>query len=179
VEWNVIVTVKPGVAREHELLGALARFGPFRPTAFHGVCVGRVDDVATLLEGIREAGAAGKVWFEHVARVVPAEMVLSFTPETLADRLKQAVAPLVARMTDGSFYVRLERRGFARELASTEIERAVADHAYTLAAAQGKQLSTTFADPDFIIAAETLGRECGLALLPRALRQRYPFVRAR
>lgn len=141
--------------------------------------MGRVDDIATLLEGIREAGTAGKAWFEYVARVVPAEIVLSFTPETLADQLKHAIAPLVARMTDGSFYVRLERRGFAGKLTSTDIERAVADHAYTLAAAQSKQLRTTFADPDFIIAAETLGGECGLALLPRALRQRYSFVRAR
>jgi len=40
-------------------------------------------------------------------------------------------------------------------------------------------MTTEFADPDFVIAAETLGEECGIALLPRALRERYPFVQLR
>jgi tRNA(Ser,Leu) C12 N-acetylase TAN1 len=105
--------------------------------------------------------------------------VVSFTRETLADLLKEAVAPLVARMTDGSFYVRLERRGFAGKLSSTSIERTVADHAHAVAAARGVRLRTAFADPDFIIAAEMLADECSVSLLPRALRQRYPFVQAR
>jgi tRNA(Ser,Leu) C12 N-acetylase TAN1 len=104
--------------------------------------------------------------------------VVSFTRETLADLLKEAVAPLVARMTDGSFYVRLERRGLAGKLSSTSIERTVAGHAHALAAARGVRLRTAL-PIDFIIAAEMLADECSVSLLPRALRQRYPFVQAR
>jgi tRNA(Ser,Leu) C12 N-acetylase TAN1 len=40
-------------------------------------------------------------------------------------------------------------------------------------------MRTEFADPDFVIAAETLGTECGVTLIPRALRERYPFVQVR
>jgi hypothetical protein len=30
-----------------------------------------------------------------------------------------------------------------------------------------------------VLVAETVGEECGVALLPRALRERYPFVATR
>jgi tRNA(Ser,Leu) C12 N-acetylase TAN1 len=179
VDWNAIVTVKAGPGFERELLGALARFGRFRSTAFYGVCMGRVDDVEAFLEAIRAAREAGKPWADRLARVVPVERVFFFTPETLADQLREAVAPLVARMSGGSFCVRLERRGLAGRLPSAAIERAVGKHVHELAAAQGKTLRTDFADPDFLIAAETLGDECGIALLPRAMRERYTFVQLR
>jgi hypothetical protein len=74
---------------------------PFEKRHAPAGAAGRTARVA-VVEGIEhrfgearrgEAGTAGKAWFEHVARVVPAEMVLSFTPETLADRLKDAVEP--------------------------------------------------------------------------------------
>jgi hypothetical protein len=38
---------------------------------------------------------------------------------------------------------------------------------------------TRFADPDYVLAAETAGAECGVTLLSRVLRERYPFVAAR
>jgi len=53
MEWNVIVTVRPGTGHEHQLLGALAQFGRFRPTRFPGLCMGRVEDAAALLEALR------------------------------------------------------------------------------------------------------------------------------
>jgi tRNA(Ser,Leu) C12 N-acetylase TAN1 len=179
MDWNVIVTVQPGPHFQRELLGALARFGRFRATPFRDVCVGRVDDCGTFLEALRNARAAGAPWTQRLGRVIPAEAVFWFTPETLAVQLKDAVAPLVARIGAGSFCVRIERRGFAGEMKTQDIERAVGEHVHALAAAQGKTLRTEFDDPDVVIAAETLANECGVALLPRALRETYPFVRAR
>jgi tRNA(Ser,Leu) C12 N-acetylase TAN1 len=179
MDWNAIVTVKAGPGYQRELLGALAGLGRFRPTAFHGVCTGHVDDVAAFLEAIRAARETGKPWADRLARVVPVERVFGFTPETLGDQLREAVAPFVARMSGGSFCVRLERRGLAGRVPSAEIERAAGEHVHELAAAQGKPLKTELADPDFVIAAETLGAVCGIALLPRALRERYPFVQLR
>lgn len=179
MDWNVVVTVKPGPGHERDLLGALAQFGRFRSTAFRDVCVGRVEESTAFLEALGEARAVGKRWAERIARVIPAERILPFAPETLADQLKEAIVPLVERMTDGSFCVRLERRGLAGRVPSADIERAVAEHVYTLAAARNMRLRTDLTDPDFIIAAETLGNECGIALLPRALRERYPFVQIR
>lgn len=179
MDWNVLVTVRPGFAHEHSLLGALARFGTFRATPFRDVCAGRVDDIAGFLEAVHEAYQAGKPWVGYLARVVPAEIVLTFTAETLTEDLERAVAPLVERMSDGSFCVRLERRGLAGKVASADIERALADRVHDLASARGVRLRTNLVDPDFLIAAETLGEQCGLALLPRALRERYRFVQTR
>jgi tRNA(Ser,Leu) C12 N-acetylase TAN1 len=105
--------------------------------------------------------------------------VFWFTPRDFTERLKEAVTPMVARMTEGSFCVRIERRGFAGELKTQDAERAVGEHVQTLAATQGKRMQTDLDDPDEVIAAETLGQECGVALLPRALREKYPFVQTR
>jgi tRNA(Ser,Leu) C12 N-acetylase TAN1 len=179
MDWNVIVTVRAGPGAEHRVLGALARFGRFHATAFRGVIVGRVPDVAALLDGVERAHDAGRPWAASVARVIPAEVVFSFTPETLADRLKEAVAAFTRRLTDGSFCVRLERRGFEGRLPSAAVERAVGEHMHALAASEGKQMRTCFDDPDFIVAAETVGEECGIALLDRALRERHPLVQVR
>jgi len=178
VNWNVIVTVQPGPHFEREVLGALAQFGRFRATPFRDVCVGRVDDRHAFLEALREARAARAPWAQHLGRVIPVDASFWFTPETFAERLKQTVAPWVARIGSGSFCVRIERRGFAGEVKTQDIERAVGEHVHALASAKGSSPRTAFDDPDFVIAAETLGNECGVALLPRALRETYPFVRA-
>ena len=98
--------------------------------------------------------------------------------ESLEPQLKQAAAALLERVpAGGSFHVRLERRGLAGRVATQEIERAVAEHLFELAAARGIALRTDFQDPDFVVAAETVGEECGVALVTRELRARYPFVR--
>jgi tRNA(Ser,Leu) C12 N-acetylase TAN1 len=179
MDWNVVVTVAAGPGHEHRLLGALGAFGRFRPTAFRDVCMGRVEEIAAFLEAIRSAREAGRPWAGFVARVIPAEQVFSFTPDTLAEQLKEAATPFVARFADGSFCVRLERRGLQGKLASADIERAVGEYVHGLAERAGRRMRTEFADPDFVIAAETLGTECGIALLTRALRERYPFVQVR
>jgi hypothetical protein len=179
MDWNVIVTARAGPQFEHELLGALAQFGRFRPTHFRYVCAGQVADVGRFLDQVRAAVESGAQWTSRLGRVLPVERMFLFTPADFAAHLNAAVTPLVERMPAGSFCVRLERRGFAHELPTQDLERAVADHVYALAEAQGKALHTTFDDPDSIIAAETLGSECGVALLPRALRERYPFVQTR
>lgn len=179
MDWNVIVTVHPGHGHEHRLLDALRQFGRFRGTAFRDVCMGRVDDVGALLEALRVARDQSRPWLAGLGRVIPVEAVFAFSPETLAERLKEAVAPLVERMTSGSCYVRLERRGFEGKIQSPEIERQVADHLFAVASGQGKTLRADFRDPDYIVAAEMLGEECGVGLLPRDMRARFPFVQTR
>jgi tRNA(Ser,Leu) C12 N-acetylase TAN1 len=178
MDWNVIVTVQPGPHFRRDVLGALARFGRFRATPFRDVCVGHVQDRAAFLEALREARSSGAPWAQRLARVIPVDAVFWFTPATFVDRLKETVTPLAQRIGGGSFCVRVERRGFAGEIDAQAAERAVGEHIHALAAAQGKTLHTAFDDPDVVVAAETVGNECGVALLSRALRRTYPFVRA-
>jgi tRNA(Ser,Leu) C12 N-acetylase TAN1 len=179
VDWNVVVTVTAGPGHEHRVLGALGAFGRFRPTSFRDVCLGRVGDLTAFLEAIRSAREAGRPWAGFVARVIPAEQVFAFTPDTLAEQLREAAVRFVARFADGSFCVRLERRGLQGKVASADIERAVGEHVHAAAERAGLRMRTEFADPDFVIAAETLGEECGVALIPRAMRERYRFVQVR
>jgi tRNA(Ser,Leu) C12 N-acetylase TAN1 len=179
VQWNVVVTTLPGRPRFLAALEGLRRLGEFRSSAFRDVCLGKIEDVDPFLEALQGARERGEAWALAVARAIPVEQVFPFAPETLAAQLKAALAPLATRMGAASFHLRLERRGLAETLPSDRIEREVADHLYSLAEARGIALHTDFHDPDYVLVAETVGTECGVALLPRALRERFPFVAAR
>jgi len=174
--WNLIVTVAPGPGRQSRLLGRLRRLGDFERTEFKNVCLGYVEDTIQFLEELQAAHKNGESWTADLARVIPVEQTFSFTPETLMGQLKQAVIPLVARMMDGTFHVRLERRGLLGQVMSQEVERQAGEHIQALAEAAGKRLQVSFANADYVVAAETIGAQCGVALLDRAFRERFPFV---
>jgi tRNA(Ser,Leu) C12 N-acetylase TAN1 len=178
-DWNLVVTVTPGPGHVHRLLSSLGQFGHFARTPFKDVLLGRVDDVQAFLDAVLEARAAHKPWAASVGRVIPAESIFTFTPDNLLDKLKEAVAPMVARMPGGTFHFRLERRGMAERIPTQEIERAVAEHIFALAEVGGIALSTRFDNPDYIIAAETVGDQCGVTLIPLSQSERYPFVQTR
>jgi len=178
-DWNVIVTAVPGPAHVRDLLAGLRRFGRFGTTSFKDVMIGEVQDPDVLLEALARARKEGVPWAAMLGRVIPVEARFRFTVETLTAQLQDAVAGMLERLSGGSFHVRLERRGHAGEIPTPEVERAVADHIFTLAQARGMPLRTDFTDPDFIVVAETLGDECGVALITREMRSCYPFVHTR
>jgi tRNA(Ser,Leu) C12 N-acetylase TAN1 len=174
--WNVIVTVAPGPGRQSRLLRQLRRLGYFEPTEFKNVCLGQVEDAAQFLETLRMGRENDEPWLADLGRAIPVEQTFFFTPETLAEQLKQGIMPFVARMREGTFHVRLERRGLLGQVMSQEVERQAGEHLQTLAEAAGKRLQVSFANADYVVAAETVGTQCGIALFDRAFRERYPFV---
>ena len=176
-EWNLILTVTPGPHHVRDVRSALGHLGRFWRTAFRDVLIGWTDDADALLQAIADARDQDKRWSHSLGRVIPARTVFYFTPDNLVERLGEAIAPLVDDMRSGRFYFRLERRGLAGEIPSQDVEQAVAEHLVALARAKGIELTTDFADPDYIVAAETLGTECGVCLLTRELMARFPFVR--
>jgi len=119
-DWNILVTTPP--EQERELLPALNRLGQFMRSDFHGLLVGRVAEVARFLEDIRLAGEEHAEWRQYLLRVLPVESTFSFTPQTFEERLREAVTPLVQRMTGGTFHVRLERRGHKGTILSPAVE---------------------------------------------------------
>lgn len=175
-DWNLIVTITPGPQHVHHVLKHLRSFGHFALSSFMDVCIGHVEDVPEFLDRIQAARAREEEWAGVIGRVIPVQCTFTFTPESLEDRIKEAVAPLVAGMRSGSFHVRLERRGMAGKIPTQQIERAVADHVFALAQAQGTRLETDFEHPDYVVVAETVGERAGVALLTRELSSRYPFV---
>lgn len=151
--------------------------GKFHTTEFKDVCIGYVEDVTNFLEAVRQAEAEGAHWVKELGWVIPVEKAFHFTPETLVEQLKEAVTPYISRISGGMFYVRLERRGLIGQVISPEVERSVADHLFALAEKEGHEVMASFKDADYIVAAETVGHECGVTLLARDLRQRYFFVK--
>ena len=177
MNWNIIVTSLPGPGCEYRLLHELRAMGKFHTTEFKDVCMGYVENVTNFLEAIRQAEAEGSPWVKDLGRVIPVEKTFHFTPESLVEQLKEAVTPYVGRISGGTFHVRLERRGLIGQVISPEVERSVAEHLFALAEKEGHEVMASFKDADYIVAAETLGHECGFTLLTRDLRQRYHFVK--
>jgi tRNA(Ser,Leu) C12 N-acetylase TAN1 len=178
-DWNVLVTAQPGPQHIRALLNGLRQYGEFHRTEFHDVCIGRVTDVTSFLENVLAASDAHADWVRHLSRVIPVERTFHFTPETLVGLLKEVLTPFAERIDAGSLYVRLERRGLTGRVSSPDVERAVADHIFDINERRGRALHTSFDDPDYIVVMETIGEECGLALLTREMRRRYPFVQPR
>lgn len=178
-DWNVLVTAQPGAQHTRPLLNGLRQYGEFHRTEFRDVCIGRVTDVTVFLDGVLAASEARAGWTRHLSRVIPVEHTFHFTPETLVTLLKDALTPFAERIDDGTIYVRVERRGLMGRVSSPDVERAVADHVFDIAGRRGKALRASFDDPDYIVVAETIGERCGLAILSRDTRRRYPFVQPR
>jgi tRNA(Ser,Leu) C12 N-acetylase TAN1 len=179
LRWNIVLTLRPAPGAVHELLDGLRAFGEFRITPFHYVCTGWVNDTTTFLDALLEAQQAGRHWTRHIARVVPLDSTFEFVPESLKGKLQSAVQHIAERIEGGTCFVRVERRGLAESLDSPELELTLAEGLFAAVEARGKAVRTAFDDPDYIVAVETLDTQCGIALITRYMRERYPFVRVR
>jgi tRNA(Ser,Leu) C12 N-acetylase TAN1 len=146
-------------------------------TPFRYVCTGWVKDIATFLDALLEAEQAGRAWTRHVARVVPVAYTFEFSPDSLQGKLEAAVEETTAKIAGGTCFVRVERRGLGDEINTPALEQAIADHLFAAVEARGGALRTSFEDPDYVVAVETVDSDCGVALITREMRQRYPFIR--
>ncbi|MFN8543957.1 MAG: THUMP domain-containing protein [Candidatus Binatia bacterium] len=173
--FNVLATAVEG--ERGTLIGALRRFGDFGGGGYRNIVVGNVPDVAVLLEQVREALPTEPRLRLALARIIPIEMTLEFAVDDVVEVLSVAAERFLDRLAGGSFYVRLERRGLKGLLHSSDLERAVGEHLWRTLEARGAAPRVDFADPDQIVAIETLGTMAGLGLVSRALREAYPFVR--
>lgn len=177
--WNMVITVQPGAQHVSNLTGELRRFGEVHGTPFRDVLAAWADDPLRVIDFVLAARHEGAAWAQEVSRIIPVERVFEFTPENLAQLWSEALPAFMDRMRNGSCHVRLERRGLIGQVHSGAVEQAVANTLFDLAEQRGLRLSVSFADPDYIVLGETLNTECGLALLTRDLRSRYPLMQAR
>ncbi len=175
--WNVLATALEG--QRDALLMGLRGLGRFRPGGYRNVVVGTVEDRAAFLDQVRTALATDPVLPTALARIVPIDITLRFEPDGPVDPLIAAAEPLLPRLAEGAFFVRVNRRGLKGRLHSPTVEREIGDHVWRALEARGHVPRVEFSDPDAILVIETLGDQAGLAVVPRALRQAYPFVRVR
>ena len=176
-DWNVLATSVEGA--RPVLLAGLRRRGAFRGGGYRNVAVGRVGDVPAFLAALRDDVARDPVLAAALGRVLPIAHTFRLDAGDPLASLETAVAALAPEVAGQSFFVRLERRGLHAALHSSEVERALGTLLWQKLEAAGQVPRVTFADPDVVIAVETLGDRAGIGLIGRALRQAYPFVRIR
>jgi hypothetical protein len=176
-DWNVLATSVEGA--RPVLLAGLRRHGAFRGGGYRNVAIGRVPDVTAFLAALRDDLARDRVLAAAVGRVLPIDQTLVLDEDDPLKSLETAVAALAPRIGSRSFFVRLERRGLHGTLHSSDVERALGAVLWRALEAAGHAPRVTFADPDVVVAIETLGSRAGLAVVPRDLRAAFPFVRIR
>jgi tRNA(Ser,Leu) C12 N-acetylase TAN1 len=173
--WNVLAT-----ARNHEhgrLARRLKRLGDFRWAAYLGVLIGRVEDHEAFFEQLRRGGEMKPGFLLPLARLVPIDRTFLFTADTLIPLLKAELLAYADHIGSGSFYVRIERRGHKGEIHSRQIEQELAHALIASLEQHGCTPHVDFHDPDVIIAIEIIGDECGVGIITKSLRERYPFVK--
>ena len=173
--WNVLAT-----AKNHEqghLARRLKRFGDFRWSPYHGLLLGRVEDHQAFFEQLRRREETESGFLFPLARLIPIDQTFLFTSDTLIPLLRSEACGYADWIGSGSFHVRVERRGHKDDIHSRVIEEALAESIIELLAQRSCTPHVDFRDPDFIIAVELVGDECGIGLISRSLREQYPFIK--
>ena len=173
--WNVLATARD--KQQRHLAKRLRRFGDFRWTQFRGVLVGRVEDHQAFFEQLQRCEENEPGFLYPLAKLVPIDRIFTFAVEDLPSMLKHAVAEYADLIDSGTFYVRVERRGHAGAFHSRELEQALDRAVVESLTVRGEAPVVNFHDPDVILVVETVGDECGVGALTRALRSRFPFIR--
>jgi tRNA(Ser,Leu) C12 N-acetylase TAN1 len=173
--WNVVVTAKDHEQRH--LAKLVKRLGDFWWTPFIGLLVGRVEDHEAFCEQLRRNEGERPGFLRPLARLIPIDRTFSFQVENLPAQLDRAVLAYADRIDSGSFYVRIERRGHAGDIHSQPLEQELGHTLLAHLREQGAAPLIDFKDPGAIVAVELIGDECGVGLITRTMRERFPFMK--
>lgn len=175
-DWNVVVTV----LQRHipEALDFLRPLGQAAKPEFFNVVVMKIDDVELFLDRVLQALRA-QPRFEHILqRIVPASVCFDFQrPAEFEANAAEAVEPWIAQLENGSFHVRMHRRGFKGRLSHQDEERFLDRVLMQKLTERGAETRIEFEDPDYIIDIQTVGQRAGLAMWTREQAMRYPFLK--
>lgn len=174
-DWNVVVTSY--MHQEKRLLQELRGLGEFQPTGFRAVLIGQVHDIVEFLEILRERCEKKPFLPELLSSVVPIRKVFPFTLDNLMARLQEEALALGPEIGDRAFYVRMQRRGHKGELSSQEVEQALDQFLKEELSGRGQKCHIDFVAPEAIVVVETVHNQCGLGLVTRELKERYPFIK--
>jgi tRNA(Ser,Leu) C12 N-acetylase TAN1 len=174
LDWNLVVTARSG--RRSDLVYALRPIVKLRHAGFPDVSIGRAADVDACLAAIAVRADRDLVP-EVLARVVPVARTFLIAAPELEAQLLAETASYVDALVGRSFHVRVERRGQKEVARSDTLERRLGTGLVDALRARGAEPRVTFDDPECIVAVELVGRVCGIGLVDRELRRRFPFVR--
>lgn len=158
---------------EKELLKQLRGLGDFYQTGFRDVIKGRVEDLEGFLVELEERSVFS------LSRVVPIERSFDFSLESVVEEFCEAARSLVEGIERGeSFSVIVERRGLKGAFSSQQVAREVgAFLSEFLEERDGERPRVNLSDPDKAVIFETLGRWCGVGIIPRGMREKYFYMK--
>jgi tRNA(Ser,Leu) C12 N-acetylase TAN1 len=142
----------------------LSRYGEFKGSGYRDVVIGKVEDVNTFLETLRQEKPEK---LRSLSQIVPIERTFQFELSDFREKLREAISPYVELVEHSRFYVRVERRGHKGEISSLEVEQEM--DAFVLEALKntGKLAQVSFKDPEKIIIVETIENRAGVGLITR------------
>ncbi len=175
IDWNVVATVRG--ERFRDAVKLLETFGPVGRTDFFNVLVLRADDIPGTLERLRDRLEQEPATGSILARFIPLTRTFIFNSATEFEaRAAEIAAGWIPDLAGKSFHVRMCRRGFKGKMSSMDEEHFLDGHLLGLLEEAGTPGRITFADPDAVIAVETVGPRGGLSLWSREELARYPFL---
>lgn len=175
-DWNVVVSIfQDGYSRA---LRALQKLGLAERSPYHNVMVMKVDDPVVLLEAIEKRTEESPALYDAISRVAPAMQSFDFlSEEEFVEKAKAIFREWLPRLAGRSFHVRLRRRGTKHDLQTQEAERLFNAAIVDAATRAGTPSKILFADPDVVIAIDTVDNRAGLGLWTREELARYHVLR--
>ncbi len=173
---NTVVNLNArGLRQAVRILGA---FGPIRKTGFFNVLLFKADDVAKMMDSLKERLSEEPGSLAFLSRIIPVSRSFIFqSREEFEARASEIVLAWVPELEGKAFHVRVRRRGFKGKISGLDEEH-ILDRVLLDALEERKAPGRiTFDDPDAIIAVETVGQWAGLSFWRREDLMRYPFVK--
>lgn len=158
--WNVVVSVyREGFQRA---LKALRRPAPTGRSRYYNVLTMKADDPFALLTAIEKETDQSAALYDAISRVAPAARCFEFNSAN--DFVEKAKYTGLAGRT---FHVRLHRRGEKYDLGTQDAERLFDEAVLDATAKAGLPSRLSFADPDAVVAIDTIDDRAGIALWTR------------
>lgn len=173
--WNVLVTTRN--SRQRDVRRALAPVQRLFASGLRNVLIGQVDDMDVLLAGI-EAACERQPFLRHwIGHVRPIERTFALDLPSFPEQLERECAGFLDRVGGRTFHVRVARRGNKGHIDTHATEVRLGAFLHDTLVARGLHPTVTFRDPDFVVTVDVLRDIVGLSIIPRALRQRSPFIK--
>jgi len=175
-DWNVVVTLHEGKFRKG--FDILKAFGEVQKTGYFNVLAMRVADVRRVMDALSKEATEEPEVLLSIARLMPTIRNFNYhTPEQFEESAREVVTAWIPELGGNEFHVRLHRRGFKGRLSSLAEEQFLDNYIIESLKKARMPGRITFEDPDFIIAAETIGQRAGLSLWSRRALCSYPFLK--
>ena len=176
LDWNVIVKV-----HEHSFSPAyllLEELGKVYQSDFEDVLLLKVESVADFLEKFNHKLAKEPNILKNFSRIVPVTATFSFQSVTeFETKAKEVVLSWLPNLAAKSFYVDMHRLGLKGQISSNVEEDFLDRTLLEELEKMGNPGMVDFADPDVLIAVETVSHQAGLSFWTREDLQRYPWLK--